>query len=461
MASGTHDDHPPRRRGARTGSDAPPHGVADGGPATVDGDAGGGDIGRLVDQLAAAVRIEPRDYQTRVVGRVIEMLSRPHTDHGMHLPTARSVLVESPTGSGKTVMALLVAKWAQERLGLRVVWTAMRRTLLEQARAENERRGFGVDLRVVSMFDRQPPAGDLLIVDEAQHDATVSMASLHAAVGATKVVGLSATPWRSDRLGLCFERSVRDAGIRQLVLDGYLSPFAHHTIPAYGPEPVAATYLREPERWGRTLAFFRTIAECRACAVLLTAAGVACEVVSATSDRETQIARFEAGGCRVILGVAVLAEGFDCPDLQTVFCRPAGKGPTIQMAGRVLRRSATVPHKMIVQCAATKHPFTATAPAAVQYVLSPDGWRSIGLNDEVARMSVRMLDLLARQARDGAAGPSAELMARLRVSRHHGIGSPRRVGRSPAHALAALRRRLGAAHRQPPSPSPTDFPRGG
>ena len=461
MASGTHDDQPQRRRGVRAGSAEPTH-AADGGRDAAAGSPGGGDVGRLVDQLAAAARIEPRDYQKRVVARVIEMLSRPHTDNGMHLPTARSVLVESPTGSGKTVIALLVAKWAQERLGMRVVWTAMRRTLLEQARAENERRGFGVDLRVVSMFDRQPPAGDLLIVDEAQHDATVSMASLHAAVGAKKVVGLSATPWRSDRLGLCFERAVRDAGIRQLVFDGYLSPFAHHTIPAYGPEPVAATYLREPERWGRTLVFFRTIAECRACASLLTAAGIPCEVVSATSDREAQIARFEAGECRVILGVAVLAEGFDCPDLQTVFCRPAGKGPTIQMAGRVLRRSAIASQKTIVQCAATRHPFTATAPAAVQYVLSPDGWRSIGLNDEVGRMSQRMLDLLSRQARDGggAAGPSAQLMARLRGPRHHGFTARRRVARPAPHASAALRRRLAALdHGQPPTA--TDFTAGG
>ena len=165
------------------------------------------------------------------------------------------------------------------------------------------------------------------------------MASLHAAVGPRKVLGLSATPWRSDRMGLCFERTVRDAGIRQLVLDGYLSPFAHYTIDVYTPASVAATFLRGADRWGRTLVFFRTIAECRACAALLAAAGVACEVVTGSSDREAQIARFEAGAVRVILSVAVLAEGFDCPGLQTVFCRPGGRGPTVQMAGRVLRHA--------------------------------------------------------------------------------------------------------------------------
>lgn len=354
-----------------------------------------------VDRITEAVRIEPRDYQKRVVGRVIEMFSGPHVDRGATLPEARSVVVESPTGSGKTVMGLLVAKWAQERLGMRVVWTAMRRNLLAQADRENRDRGFGVDLMTVSMFDRAPPQGDLLIVDEAQHDATRSMASLHAAVGAKKVLGLSATPWRSDRLGLCFDRNVRDAGIRQLVLDGYLSPFAHYTIAMYTPESVATTLLREPDRWGRSLVFFRTIAECRECAGRLAAAGVACEVVTGSSDREAQIERFEAGACRIILSVAVLAEGFDCPGLQTVFCRPSGRGPAVQMAGRVLRRAEGVPLKAIVQCQATKHPFTATALPAVQYVEADGGWRSIGLNDRVERISARMLKLLVAMAKRG------------------------------------------------------------
>jgi superfamily II DNA or RNA helicase len=362
----------------------------------------------VIDRLAATVRIEPRDYQKRVVGRVIEMFSGAHVDRKIELPEARSVMVESPTGSGKTVMGLLLAKWAQDTLGMRVVWTAMRRNLLAQVERENRDRGFGVDLLTVSMFDRNPPRGDLLIVDEAQHDATRSMASLHAAVGSRKVLGLSATPWRADRLGLCFERSVRDAGIRQLVLDGYLSPFAHYTIETYSPESVAATFLREPARWGRTLAFFRTIAECRACAGLLAAAGVPSEVVTGSSDREAQVERFEAGACRVILSVAVLAEGFDCPELETVFCRPSSRGPAVQMAGRVLRRAEGVPHKSIVQCKATGHPFTATAPPLVQYVEAEEGWRSIGLNDRVERTTSRMLDLLVRlsngESREGSKG---------------------------------------------------------
>ena len=387
---------------------------------------------------AAPLLIEPRDYQQRVVARVIEMLTGPHVDRRQSLPEARSVIIESPTGSGKTVMGLMVAKWAQETRGMRVVWAAMRRNLLAQVERENRERGFGVELRTVSMFDKSPPRGDLLIVDEAHHDATRSMASLHAAVGPVKVLGLTATPYRSDRLGLCFERSVRDAGIRQLVLEGYLSPFAHYTLGCYTPESVAAAWLREPDRWGRTLVFFRTLAECRACAVLMSAAGVGCEVVTATSDRDAQIARFEAGGCRVILSAGVLTEGFDCPALATVFCRPAGRGPTVQMAGRVLRRVADLPHKNIVQCADTRHPFTATAPAAVQHVQDGTGWKSIGVNDRVETASARMLELLLAisQAEAGRpAGPDRD------QRRHGGLRSISRWCYATAESVNRRKRR--------------------
>jgi superfamily II DNA or RNA helicase len=412
----------------------------------------------LPNWLTAGIDIEPRDYQHRVVSRVIEMFSGPHLQRGQELPAARSVIVESPTGSGKTAMALLVARWAQEHLGMRVVWTAMRRNLLAQAERENRQRGFGVDLAVVSMFDRAPPRGDLLIVDEAQHDATRSMASLHAAVGPVHVLGLSATPYRTDRLGLCFERVVRDSGIRQLVLDGHLSPYAHYTIANYTPDSVATTWLAEPDRWGRSLIFFRTLAECRACAARLEAAGVPCEVVTATTDRERQIARFEAGDCPVILSMAVLTEGFDCPALQSVFCRPSGRGPTVQMAGRVLRRAAGVPLKNVVQCAQTRHPFTATAPAAVQYVAADEGgapgaaigtaragdrWRSIGMNGRIEALSERMLKLLVAMSRgrtptaggDEAAGGPLPVARRLRRMRRWDFRA--------AEAHERLRRRNG------------------
>src|SRR3954471_14434767 len=123
------------------------------------------------DALIAGTDVQPRPYQQRIVRRAVDLFR----NQGL-----RSVLIDSPTGSGKTIMALLVARALQDALGVRVGWVAMRRYLLAQARLENEARRIGVDAVFLSMFERDPPAGlDLLVVDEAQHDAAQSMAHLH------------------------------------------------------------------------------------------------------------------------------------------------------------------------------------------------------------------------------------------------------------------------------------------
>ena len=119
---------------------------------------------------------------------------------GEREPAARSVLIESPTGSGKTVMGLLAARLLQDRHGLRAGWAAMRRNLLTQTAAENAAKRLGVEpLHLISMFDRDPPREvDLLIVDEAQHDAASSMAHLHNVIRPRYIIGLTATPFRVD-----------------------------------------------------------------------------------------------------------------------------------------------------------------------------------------------------------------------------------------------------------------------
>jgi superfamily II DNA or RNA helicase len=76
----------------------------------------------------------------------------------------------------------------------------------------------------------------------------------------------------------------------------------------------------------------------------------------------------------------VLTEGFDDPSLQTVWIRPSAKGPTIQMAGRALRKFDGIPVKQIVQCQQTPHPFPKTAMCRQQYLWQSNEWRSLKVN---------------------------------------------------------------------------------
>jgi len=281
-----------------------------------------------VTDLISQTRVEPRPYQQRIVQTTAAMFNGEHRNGAGQLePAARSVMVESPTGSGKTVMGLLAAKLMQKQHGVKVGWVAMRRNLLAQTAEENRRMGIDVEpIQFLSMFEKNPPTDlDLLVVDEAQHDAASSMAHLHNTIRPRWILGLTATPFRTDRIKLCFDKVIKDAGIHQLIQDGYLSEYHHYTIPCWNVPTVAEFYLREPERWGKSIFFFRTTEECFELRDLLQAQGVVCDVVTGSSRREEQIARFLSGEVPVLINCMVLTEGFDCPDLQTVFCRDSAK----------------------------------------------------------------------------------------------------------------------------------------
>jgi superfamily II DNA or RNA helicase len=348
-----------------------------------------------IEVALGGVSIDARPYQQRIIQKAIACFDGRYRNRGLLEPAAASVMIESPTGSGKTVMGLAIARYLHRQHGLRIGWVAMRRNLLAQAERENRERGFDVDLRLISMFDKQPPEVDVLIVDEAQHDAAMSMANLHCQIRPQKILGLTATPYRADRIKLCFDKVIRDAGIHQLIQDGYLSPYHHFTIPQYDPRSVAHCYSREMNRWGKSLMFFHRLDQCIACWEELAALGVRSEIVTANSDRERQLDDFAAGRVEVLINMAILTEGFDCPALKTVFCRPSGRGCTVQMAGRVLRKHADFPFKQIVQCQKTPYPFQRTASAAEQYLWDGDRWRSLQMNSQIAAISSQARRLIA------------------------------------------------------------------
>jgi superfamily II DNA or RNA helicase len=342
------------------------------------------------------VDVEPRRYQLRIAAKALRMFDGKYTDHqGRIHRAAHSVLIESPTGSGKTVMGLSIARHLQRKRGYRVGWVAMRRNLLAQADQENRQRGFGVDMRMISMFDKRPPEVDLLVVDEAQHDAALSMVNLHSMIKPKKILGLSATPYRTDRVKLCFEQIIKDADIHHLIQDGYLAPYHHYTFREYTPDSVAECYARDPNRWGTSLIFFHRLVACQACHQRLAEWGIRAEVVTGQSNREQQIEDFTTGRIDILLSMMILAEGFDCPSLKTVFCRPSGKSCTVQMGGRVFRKHPDHPYKQIVQCRDTRHPFPRTAAPAEQYVWTDTGWKSLKVNRHLARVSSNALKVIA------------------------------------------------------------------
>lgn len=351
-------------------------------------------------------KAEPRVYQERVVTKVVDYC----------LDGVSTILVNSPTGSGKTVMGLAAARMLQMAdPNLGIGWCAMRRNLLTQVKNANRDLQMGVEgLTPISMFDRNPPSMDphgrkldILVVDEAQHDAAASMARMHNILRPKCVVGLSATPYRTDKLKLCFQKVIKDAGIHQLIQQGFLSPYRQYTIPRYDVDTVTKHYLNEPERWGKSAMYWRTYEDAQACTYRLRAAGVRAEMILGTQrmdEREDRLARFEKTvygdgdkkGVDVLVNLFVLTEGWDCPPLRTCWIRDSSKGCTIQMAGRVFRKFPGITHKQVVQSKDTRYPIQRTATPTESFIWMDGEWRSVKPSNITKKVGGRVIRALVR-----------------------------------------------------------------
>lgn len=339
---------------------------------------------------ATRTALEVRPYQRRLCAQTLDFVNEG----------IKSVMLESPTGSGKTPIGLLIAKMLYQKFGWRCGWVCMNRTLLEQAAAENIARGIDVEgIKFISMFEKDPPTDvDFIIHDEAQHDAASNAARLHNLLKPRFILGMSATPYRTDSVKLCFEKVCKDIGIAQLIKQGYLSPYRHFAIKDWNVSTVVNTYLDGGlERWGKSFLFFLDTEQCEEAQRLLYAAGIRnSEVVTGKTDRHRQLEDFRKGDLKLLIGMKTIAEGVNAPDLHTVFIRDSQRGPTIQMAGRVFRIFKDIPVKQIVQSEKTKYPMVKTALPVEQWLNKDGVWRSLKPNPKINNIVMQTTLMMGR-----------------------------------------------------------------
>lgn len=176
------------------------------------------------------------------------MLLRPYQEHDLkwvryHFRTHRSVLLVQPTGAGKGTLAAYIVNNARDR-GYRVIFLVNRRNLVHDM---SERVGkldieHGVimgddprtrpDLSVhvasidtIQRREQRPPA-NLLIVDEAHFAVSPTWRKVLDAYPQAKILGLTATPIRTDGRGLreSFDVMVKGPSVQSLINQGYLVP---------------------------------------------------------------------------------------------------------------------------------------------------------------------------------------------------------------------------------------------
>ena len=321
-----------------------------------------------------------RGYQQRDVERIRDALR-----------TVRAVCYQLPTGGGKTVVAVEVVRRlvANGKRGLALVH---RRELVRQFRRSLEESGVfnNFDIGTIQAGSPETPWAsfqvasiqtlyrrlarltfkpDLIIVDEAHHYADgVTWTRPLDAFPDAKVVGLTATPQRTDGrgLGAYFDALVQGPSMRDLVNGGHLAPcFVKQLPPALTGAGVrveaddfsraglnakvdgtvvaagASAYLRYA-RDSKAIFFGASRKHSRGVAERLRAAGVNAVHVDANTpqeQRDVTMRDFATGKLAVLCNVDLFGEGVDVPECEAVLLGSPTKSITryLQACGRAMR----------------------------------------------------------------------------------------------------------------------------
>lgn len=319
-----------------------------------------------------------RPYQTEAKNAVLSEWQGGH----------RRTLLVLPTGTGKTIVfsAVIAERVAA---GDRVLVLAHRGELLEQAadklrkttglmcaveKAEDSCQGswFRVVVGSVQTLMRPQRLAQFpedyfgtIVIDEAHHCLTDSYQRVLEHFPGANVLGVTATPDRSDmrNLGQYFDSLAYEYTLPKAIREGYLSPIKALTIPlkldisqvgvaagdykasdlgtALEPYLEQIAYNMKNYCAGRrTVVFLPLVATSQKFRDILAAHGFrAAEVNGNSPDRAEVLRDFAAGRYDVLCNSILLTEGWDCPGVDCIIVLRPTKSRSLycQMVGRGTR----------------------------------------------------------------------------------------------------------------------------
>jgi len=297
----------------------------------------------------------------------------------------------APTGSGKTVMALhVIAMRRQPALvvthtkELQAQWCDRIETFLNIPASEVGRIGGGKQTigdkltvaLVQSLYkcaEAVAPHIGFLVVDECHRTPSRTFTEAVTAFDCKYMLGLSATPWRRDRLSRLIywhlgdlvhevnKEALIDAGhVLQAEVVWRHTAFEPYHDPSTEYSRMLSELTEDPERnaliasdvaqeagngGGVCLVLTDRKTHCEALLSLLADRGVKAHLLTgdlSNADRQQTVAALNAGRVKVLVATGqLIGEGFDCRELSTLFlaCPVKFNGRLLQYLGRVLRPS--------------------------------------------------------------------------------------------------------------------------
>lgn len=309
----------------------------------------------------------------------------------------RSVMVQMPTGTGKTVLLSEVVKGEEQRVKNPWVWIVVhRRELVEQIRdtlntmlscpystldttspllSENSR------IKVMSIqwltrhYQDMAEKPSLIVIDEAHHAVAKTYAEVMNAYPEARKLGVTATPCRLNKKGFTdlFDVLLQSWPTKKFIADGRLSLYDYMSIKAdsidqrmvFGLtkrgadgdfslkemsekldvqpsiERLCDTILRyAPNKKGIVYAI--DIKHAEHIAEQYRVHGIHAVAISSKTpndERRLTIDKFKAGLIQVLVNVDLFGEGFDCPDVEFIqLARPTlSLAKYLQQVGRGMR----------------------------------------------------------------------------------------------------------------------------
>jgi superfamily II DNA or RNA helicase len=318
-----------------------------------------------------------RPYQLAAVASIREAFRQRH----------RAVLFVLPTGGGKTVIFSHIAEQAASK-GSRICILVHRQELLRQASASLQSLGvrhglisprhpmdLSAHVQVASVqtlarrLHKLPSSlFQLLVVDEAHHSNAGTWAKVLDHFQAARVLGVTATPCRTDGRGLgeWYSEMVLGPTAAELTAAGFLAPSKVFAPP--GPSLLglrkrmgdydmdeAGERMQQGDVMGDCLAHYRryldgltaiafccSVAHAVAVAEMFQREGVPASHIDGTMDAQTReqlLADLGAGRLKVLTSCSLIGEGVDVPSVAgCILLRPTQSVSLhLQMIGRCLR----------------------------------------------------------------------------------------------------------------------------
>lgn len=308
----------------------------------------------------------------------------------------KRVLMQAPTGAGKTAITVFLMSQSAKN-GKKSMFLVHQNELLFQTskalwkqKLEHgviaSGRGFSkLPAQVASVLTlvnrlEKYEEPDLIIIDECHRSSAASYQKVLDAYPNAYVIGLTATPARTDGSGLdsVYTGIVIGPSVAQLIQAGFLAPYEIFAPPSaldishinkkmgdYDKSELAAE-VDKPKITGEAVATYKKYANGKRCVVMCItldharhvcdsyrAAGVSAEVIEGkmtTREREAMLDRLVSGETLVVCNVNLMIEGVDIPMIEVIqWLRPTHSLIVwMQGNGRGLRPSEGKTHLTIL-----------------------------------------------------------------------------------------------------------------